>query len=61
MGDHVIDGELYKLDPGSAEARAEGCVCDEQEPREHEGRLAWSVEKDCPVHGLAVVKALLGA
>jgi hypothetical protein len=59
VSDRVIDDELYRLDPGSAEARAEGCICDEQEPGEVQGRKAWKVEKDCPLHGLAIAKALL--
>jgi hypothetical protein len=59
MGDRVLDEELYKLDPGSAEARAEGCICDERGPRVVDGRRAWHVEKDCPLHGLAVAKVLL--
>ena len=41
-------------DPGSEAARGEGCICDPgQEPPE------FTVEKMCPVHGLAVMKALI--
>lgn len=50
----------YLTDPGSAAARALGCICDPQEPRvSAEGRLAFVVEPHCPVHGLAEMKALL--
>jgi hypothetical protein len=51
--------ERFKLDPGSAEARAEGCICDPQEPRSVDGRKAFVVEPLCPIHGTAVEKALL--
>lgn len=56
----VVERELYKLDPGSEEARAEGCICDPQVPRENDdGRKVWNVEKNCPVHGLAIMQELL--
>lgn len=56
-----MTADLYKLDPGSAEAREEGCICDPQEPRvmDGESRKVWSVEAHCPIHGLAVARALL--
>jgi hypothetical protein len=50
------DHNRYGLDPGSIDARNQGCICDPQNP---EDRDIFSVEKMCPVHGLAVLKDLL--
>jgi hypothetical protein len=42
------------LDPGSEEARAEGCICDPDQDS-----ASFTVEKACPIHGLAELKAML--
>jgi hypothetical protein len=48
-----------KPNPGSAEARAQGCICpvlDNVQGRGRGGdgaRFGWYVRGDCPVHGTA--------
>ena len=54
---------VHKLNPGSDDARQQGCVCDPQEPETEDGPNGellrrWACEPMCPVHGLAVMHAL---
>jgi hypothetical protein len=45
----------FMMAPGSANARAHGCICD---PQQAENGV-YRVEQACPVHGLAELRAKL--
>jgi hypothetical protein len=51
----LTEGDLdpFLIPPGSAEARERGCICDPGQ------ESPYRVEKMCPLHGLAELKAAL--
>lgn len=48
------------LEPGSEEAQLQGCICDPGQDKRPAG-APIRVEKMCPIHGLAELKAAMDA
>jgi hypothetical protein len=46
----------YIVEPGSADAVKAGCTCPKEQPQADV--RAFDCDKDCPLHGLHVIKQL---
>jgi hypothetical protein len=55
----------FEYEPGSNEAIAKGCTCPPQAgpgaATGHDGTPGYACDKDCPIHGLEVLKRALAA
>lgn len=54
--------KIVKPDPGTPEAREQGCTCPHEQPYWNifpwiEGGRAWWIEQGCPVHGKKITEA----
>jgi hypothetical protein len=53
-GSYFVEYGLFRLNPGSPVAQAQGCTC-----AQHDGTEMFSCRQDCSIHGLAQLIAAL--
>lgn len=60
-----VSAAIEELSPGSPQAIAQGCICDPGKNNGGRGEendgLRFQVDKRCPLHGIAAVKAIEAA